>query len=158
MLFMLPLSACHMRLSALATAPTMFRGVSAPHSRGCAGTRMATNEDAPGAFKLPDALKDIKMPDALKDLKMTSDEQATTAAVYLAGLVLVFAAAPELIDNGLAALAFPIIALTAGGAAPLLETQLESRGIISKPLTDSSKSLITTTTTVLCLKLMSLIF
>ncbi|KAJ1623479.1 hypothetical protein T492DRAFT_845481 [Pavlovales sp. CCMP2436] len=173
MLFMLPLSACNLRPLSAARA-TMHRGVPAPHSH-LGESRAAARMASGGKIKMDasvatrertkkhaydelydqayDELTDQLPAAQIQKKKMEHPPDTTNAVadavIFGASLVLIFAASPRLIDSLVSAFAFPWIAFAANGAAPWLESSLG----LSKPLSAETKALITTTTTILCLKL-----
>eukprot|EP00306_Pavlova_sp_CCMP459_P013224 CAMPEP_0185186654 /NCGR_PEP_ID=MMETSP1140-20130426/4201_1 /TAXON_ID=298111 /ORGANISM="Pavlova sp., Strain CCMP459" /LENGTH=171 /DNA_ID=CAMNT_0027752969 /DNA_START=26 /DNA_END=541 /DNA_ORIENTATION=- len=112
------------------------------------------------------SMPDMEMPAALKDLKgkLPADadsfieEYASTAAIFGACFLFTLIAAPSLIDNIVTVLAFPAVALYVTKLAPLLDEQLSSRGISSKAFTPEESALVTTTATILALKIVSTIF
>lgn len=81
-----------------------------------------------------------------------------TASLFVICLALLAASAPGLIDSSATILAFPAVVLLANGAGPIVERYLIAQNIKSEPLSEEAKALITTTTTVLALKLVSALF
>lgn len=81
-----------------------------------------------------------------------------TVLVFAASFFLLSLSAPGLIDSSVTVVAFPLVVLLANNAGPLLERVLISRRIASAPLSVEVKALVTTTSTVLSLKLLSALF
>ncbi|KAG8464002.1 hypothetical protein KFE25_000170 [Diacronema lutheri] len=92
------------------------------------------------------------------DRSFVEENGLVAALIFFASFALIFASSPSLIDGFATVLAFPAVALLANGAGPLVEKYLMDRDVISQPLSAEVKAVVTTTATVVSLKLVSTLF
>lgn len=162
-LLVLALSAAGLHIRA-PSAP-LSRTARAPRFRARAAQPFPDGDDEAERPEAPSRPDSVHVPDA-RDEPLTElpasifleEYGVLTVLVFAASFFLLSLSAPGLIDSSVTVVAFPLVVLLANNAGPLLERVLISRRIASAPLSVEVKALVTTTSTVLGLKLLSALF